>query len=84
MNCHDATNFLMDYVAGDLPADVAATFDRHLSACANCCEFLSQYRATIAAERRACEDPDSDARVTFPPDLLNAILTAIGKPTAQG
>jgi anti-sigma factor RsiW len=79
MNCHDATNFLMDYVAGDLPADVAATFDRHLSACANCREFLCQYRATIVAGQRACEDAHRDARATFPADLLQAIMAAIAE-----
>jgi len=62
MNCRDATDFLMDYVARELAPEVCGEFELHLSRCSNCRVFLLQYRETIlagrsaCAERRGCED----------------------------
>ena len=73
MTCREVAQFLQDYVAGELPAALAADFDRHLEACANCREFLAQYRATISASADACARDDFDA----PDDLVMAILDAL-------
>jgi anti-sigma factor RsiW len=77
MTCRDATDFLADYLAGALAADVRAQFDRHLSLCPNCRAYLATYRATIEVGRTAFAAPDADARVEFPEELMTAILAAV-------
>lgn len=75
MTCRELADFMMDYLNGDLPADVAASFDRHLSACPNCCTYLTQYRGTIAAGRSAFADDDGAVPDDVPEDLIRAILS---------
>jgi len=74
MTCRECAEFLADYVAGELPADALAVFERHLKACPNCEEYMRQYRQTIAAGRAACADPDAPAEI--PEALIRAILAA--------
>ena len=73
MNCREVSGFLHDFVEGELPEDVLAEFERHLDACANCHEYLTQYRKTI--ERSATlgrrEEPE------IPEDLVKAVLETI-------
>ena len=74
MKCRECDEFLVDYVAGELPGDVLATFELHLSRCRNCRNYLEQYRATIEAGKSAClavkEGPQ------MPEELIRAILAA--------
>jgi anti-sigma factor RsiW len=74
VTCRECADFLADYVAGDLPSDELAIFERHLKACANCEEYMRQYRTTILAGRVACMDPD--AAPDLPEELIRAILAA--------
>ena len=74
MTCRDATDFLVDYVAGELDKPVLETFERHLAACPNCREFLVEYRATIRACRGAYKD--DVAGTPLPDDLVKAILAS--------
>lgn len=74
MTCRECAEFLADYVAGELPADELAVFERHLKACPNCEEYMRQYRLTIAVGRAACVDPDAPAEI--PDALIRAILAA--------
>jgi anti-sigma factor RsiW len=73
MNCRDVSGFLNDYAAGELPPDVLAEFERHLDACANCREYLSQYRATIAQGQGL----GSAVEPEIPEDLVQAVLKTI-------
>ena len=73
MTCREVADFLHDYVADALPAPIAAEFDRHLAACANCREFIAQYRATIAASAAVWKDDDVDT----PTELATAILSTL-------
>ena len=75
MTCREFADFVMDYLTGELPADVAASFDRHLSACPNCRTYLAQYRATIAAGRAAFADDHAAVPDDVPEDLIRAILS---------
>jgi predicted anti-sigma-YlaC factor YlaD len=77
MTCREVSDFLMDYVAMELPADVVVDFERHLSRCANCRTFLSQYEATIKAGKRAFEQDDADASTVLPEDLVKAIMETV-------
>lgn len=79
MKCRECDEFLGDYVAGELPADVLATFEQHLSRCRNCRTYLDQYRATIKAGKTACDAYKEGLRM--PEELIQAILAV--KPKAQ-
>jgi anti-sigma factor RsiW len=76
MTCRELADFLMDYLNDDLAPDVRAAFDRHLSLCPNCVNYLSGYKTTIELGRRAFADDDADASTEVPEDLLRAILAA--------
>jgi len=82
MNCRECTDFLADYIAGELAADARATFDAHLDSCPNCRVFVVQYQETIVLEKRAMSDPDAEGGVELPPELVRAILKALNKPDA--
>jgi len=75
VTCREFAAFIMQYVDGDLPTDVSASFDRHLSACENCRTYLTQYRATIAAGRSAFVDDDAAVPDDVPEELIRAILS---------
>jgi anti-sigma factor RsiW len=74
VKCRECDAFLVDYVAGELPADVLATFELHVSRCPNCRIYIEQYRATIKAGRTACEAAREGLQM--PEELIQAILTA--------
>ena len=78
MKCRECDEFLVDYVAGELPAEVLATFEVHLARCRNCRAYLEQYRATIEAGKTACDAYKEGLRM--PEELIQAILAA--KPKA--
>jgi anti-sigma factor RsiW len=73
VTCRECAEFLADYLSGELAAEVAATFERHLTRCPNCVSYLEQYRATIEAGKVACADEPPD---DFPEELVRAILAA--------
>jgi hypothetical protein len=79
VKCRECDAFLVDYVAGDLPADVLATFELHLSRCRNCRNYLEQYRATIKAGKTACDIARQG--VQMPEELIKAILASRTKNT---
>jgi anti-sigma factor RsiW len=74
VTCRECSEFLFEYVGGELPPDQHAIFERHLRACPNCEEYMRQYRATITAGRVACGDPNAAA--DLPEPLVQAILAA--------
>jgi anti-sigma factor RsiW len=78
MTCRDVSGFLHDFVAGELPAEALADFERHLDACANCREYLRQYRETIGQGQAL----GSHAEPEIPEDLVKAVLATIRKPAS--
>jgi anti-sigma factor RsiW len=76
VTCREFADFIMDYLTNELPADVAASFDRHLSRCPNCHTYLAQYRATVAAGREAFADDRARVPDEVPEDLIQAILAS--------
>ncbi|MDH4063479.1 MAG: zf-HC2 domain-containing protein [Acidobacteriota bacterium] len=76
MTCRDFADFIMDYLAGELPDDTRADFEQHVSRCPNCHEYLAQYRNTIAAGRLAFADPDDEVPPEVPEDLIKAVLAS--------
>lgn len=76
MTCRDFTAFLDDYLSGDLPADVLASFDEHVSVCGNCRRYLAQYRDSIVLGRAALGGQEDSVPQDVPEDLIAAILNA--------
>ena len=75
MNCRECTDFLVDYHAGELPAEVAEAFERHLAKCGPCVDYVRHYARTIAASKAACRGPEPDVP-PLPEALVQAILAA--------
>lgn len=77
MTCRELSDFVLDYVAGDLPVALRQAFDRHLDACGNCQIYLDSYRTTVRASRAALGDEPAGLP-PMPEDLVKAILAAAG------
>ena len=73
LTCKDLTDFLDDYLSKELDPDVRIEFDRHLSLCPTCVDYLHSYQATIrlAASSHAYQEPDL---ASVPEELIAAIL----------
>lgn len=80
MTCREAADFLADYLAGTLPADVHTLFERHLAVCANCRAYLATYAAMPDVARAAWTHSDRDAANAMPEDLVRAILDSLRRP----
>lgn len=52
-NCKDSIDKLLEYLDGDVTADVKQHLDAHFQGCAPCEEFLKQYRETAPMCRKA-------------------------------
>jgi len=76
VTCREFIDFLMGYLANDLPPDVLEAFERHVSVCVNCEEYLGQYRATVEAGRVAFADPDAQVPEEVPEELVRAIMAS--------
>jgi len=76
MTCRELTSFIGDYFAGELDSQVRRAFERHLSVCPNCRQYLADYERTMDMSRGAVESPDDDVPTGVPEDLVTAILAA--------
>ena len=76
ITCAEAEDFIVDYIEGDLPKTKQVVFERHLSFCRECRDYLAAYRASMALGKAVFEDPDADASGIMPEDLVQAILDA--------
>lgn len=77
ITCRELTEFLHLYLDGDLPPEGAAEFERHLSVCEACVNYLSTYKKAIALGKAACGDPESPVGAEVPRELVGAILSAL-------
>jgi anti-sigma factor RsiW len=75
ITCRELLDFLHLYLAGELAEDRRLEFDRHLSVCDPCREYIRQYEDTIRLGREAFVDPDAPIADT-PEDLVRAVLEA--------
>lgn len=78
LTCRALTDFLADYLAGELSPDERRVFDGHLAACPECVAYLRSYAETIRLARDACGDDPVPASV--PEGLVRAILEAREQP----
>jgi anti-sigma factor RsiW len=75
MTCREFAEYLDAYLAGELPPEEVAEFDRHLAVCETCIAYLDGYRGTVDACRKlgAADGPVPD---DVPEELVQAILKA--------
>jgi anti-sigma factor RsiW len=76
VTCREFADFMMDYLAGELPQDSLASFDRHLRVCENCQQYLAGYRESVKLGQRAFDRSDAELPADVPDDLVKAILAA--------
>jgi anti-sigma factor RsiW len=76
LTCRECVEFLMDYLARELPDGPRANFESHLKACPNCVRYLQTYEATVALGRVAFDATESEVPPEVPEELIQAILSA--------
>ena len=75
MTCREMTEFLMDYLDGELSPEVNAQFEEHIAKCGDCVRFIDTYKKTIQLGKAAmCDKPETAPPV--PEGLVQAILKA--------
>jgi anti-sigma factor RsiW len=80
MNCREFTEFLHEYLFGNLGAAERAEFEKHLAECPWCVAYLDSYRKTIQLEQAAfAASEDAPAPADAPEELIQAILQARGR-----
>lgn len=79
MTCRECSEFLSEYLDGELDLEVRASFDQHLTRCPNCVVYLEQFAATIRAGKLAFEDDEAGGECPLPEELIRAILEARGR-----
>jgi anti-sigma factor (TIGR02949 family) len=75
LTCRELIDFLAAYLDGELAAETRADFERHLSLCPACVDYLAGYREAIRLGKRACE-PDAVLPEDVPAELVDAVLAA--------
>ena len=82
MNCREFTDFLHEYLSGNLPADERVEFENHLANCPWCVAYLDSYQKTIALEKAAFAAPeDAPPPADAPEELVEAIVRARARPS---
>ena len=76
MTCREFADFMADYLSGELPVAAKATFDHHLTLCANCRRYLTSYEETVKLGQRAFDDDHAAVPADVPEPLVKAILDA--------
>ena len=77
MNCREFTEFLHEYLFGNLPAQERLEFEKHLADCPWCVAYLDSYRKTLQLEKAAfAADDQAPAPADAPEELVQAILRA--------
>jgi len=70
VTCRELIAFIAEYLEGTLAADTRALFERHLTNCPSCREYLSSYRVTMVLANEVLERTADDV----PEELVQAIL----------
>ena len=76
MNCREFTEFLHEYLFGNLPAGERAEFEKHLAECPWCVAYLQNYEHTIRLGKAAYAEPSAAVPAEVPEELVRAILAA--------
>jgi len=72
ITCRELTELLIDYVAGELPADKKHLLELHLSFCPPCVTYLETYEITIKLTRQL-------PPAALPPELVARLRAVLEK-----
>ena len=77
MTCQQLSEFIGDYLAGELPRGESERFEHHLSICSTCRRYLDSYRKTVGvAVATKLDAPPAP----IPEELVRAILASKSPP----
>lgn len=77
MTCREFADFILDYSTGELSLSTRRSFERHLTVCPNCREYLLQYLAAVELGRTAFVDEEVSAiSAGVPEELVASILAS--------
>jgi anti-sigma factor RsiW len=76
MTCREFVDFVLDYLAGDLPPAERVRFEAHLRDCPDCVAYLHTYAQTPRLAKAALCGPDDALPEDVPPTLVAAIVAA--------
>ena len=74
LTCREFTDFLADYLEGELPEGEETRFNAHLSCCPPCVSYMNSYREAIQLGRRAHTPQLPHLADEMPEALVRAIL----------
>jgi anti-sigma factor RsiW len=78
LTCRELVDFMDDYWAGELSADVVARFHEHLAACPSCVNYTNTWRESIRLGQAALRAEDGPVPTEVPEALVSAILALRG------
>ena len=81
MTCRDVIEFLIEYLAGELPPEQHKAFTEHLNACPECVTYLNSYEEAVRLGKAALSEPDDPLSDDVPEELVQAILAVRRKRT---
>jgi len=73
ITCRELIDFIGRYRDNELTPDQRSEFERHLSVCPSCVNYLKTYERTILLAQASADDPTPD---DVPESLVQAILNA--------
>jgi len=76
VTCREFTDFMGDYLSGELPPGNRSAFEQHLQLCPNCQKYLAGYQETVKLGKHAFDGDDSRVPADVPEELVKAILDA--------
>jgi predicted anti-sigma-YlaC factor YlaD len=72
VTCKEITDFLLDYLNGELAEANRVIFEEHLAECPDCVAYVQSYEMTVKLAQAERETGPSQ----LPQDLIRAILAA--------
>lgn len=76
MTCREFSDFLMEYLSGELFVSERVEFERHIAECHDCLAYLRSYEETIRIGKAAFADPDALMPQDVPEELVQTILVS--------
>jgi anti-sigma factor (TIGR02949 family) len=76
MTCQQFSDFLMEYLDGEVAPEQRTTFEEHLRLCPPCVTYLETYEEAVRIGKACCEDPDGPVPGDVPEALVEAVLRA--------
>lgn len=76
LTCREFTDFLMEYLSGELSGRERTEFEWHRADCPDCAAYLKSYEATVKLGKASFPDLDAAVPQDVPEELVQAILAS--------